>query len=310
MDTLNWNGLKISRLTLGTVQLGMDYGVSNKIGKPDAKEAFDILDYAKNGGITALDTSSDYGDSENVIGKYIRSKDSSPFTIVTKFSVDADSADELAVEKCIRKSVETSIERLGIESLDVLLSHNEEDILRHGDILPAILRRLKNEGLIRHAGASINTEAAIEQIVNNDVYEAVQLPFNMFDTARLNDGSIESLKNADKLVFIRSVFLQGLFFMQADNLPQGVLQYAKEPLLKLRELSQREGMSIAQMAVDFVITTPGVSSLVLGVASSEQVDENLKLFDKPRISEQTRHDIIKLYKSIKPEVMMPWKWKK
>lgn len=304
-----FDGIKISQLTLGTVQLGMDYGISNESGKPSREKAYEILRKAAEGGVTSLDTSSDYGESETVIGDYVGTLSvNSPFSVITKFSVDATAEEEVAVEQCVRSSVEHSLECLGLNQLDLLLVHNEKDVIRCGKILPKVLNTLKKEGLIRHAGASVNTDAAIRQIAETDVYEAVQLPFNMLDTGKLKRGSIQSLVKSNKLLFIRSVFLQGLFFMDPEKLPGGVLQHAKEPLQKLRQLAEQEGMSVAELAVSFVRDTEGVTSLVLGVAAPEQIQENLKLMSAPILSERARAELIGLYDSVKPEVMMPWLW--
>ena len=63
MKTIEKKGMTVSELSLGTVQLGMSYGISNSTGKPDREEAFSILDTAAEEGITVLDTAAAYGDS-------------------------------------------------------------------------------------------------------------------------------------------------------------------------------------------------------------------------------------------------------
>ncbi len=311
MKYIDFKGERISALTLGTVQLGMDYGISNTDGKPSIENAHEILRIAQKRGVTVLDTSSDYGDSEKVIGEYIAAqKTGSPFKIVTKFTVAKGSKTAEDVENSLRRTVADSLERLGVDKLDCILVHNEEDAMNYKAQIPPALKKLKDEGLIVHAGVSVNTSAAIDTILESDVYEAVQIPFNMLDTSKLRDGSIKKLSDAGMLVFVRSVFLQGLFFMDPDKLPTGVLQYAREPIEKIRALAQREGMSIAELAVSFVRDIEGISSLVLGVATPAQIEENAMLFDAPAISNKTREELLKLFDTVKPEVMMPWTWKK
>ena len=65
-------GVSISELSLGTVQLGVSYGINNQSGKPDRTQAFGILDTALTNGISALDTAAAYGDSEQVIGQWLQ----------------------------------------------------------------------------------------------------------------------------------------------------------------------------------------------------------------------------------------------
>ena len=65
-------GVSISELSLGTVQLGVSYGINNQSGKPDRTQAFGILDTALTNGISALDTAAAYGDSEQSSGSGCR----------------------------------------------------------------------------------------------------------------------------------------------------------------------------------------------------------------------------------------------
>ena len=57
------------KLILGTVQLGVDYGINNEIGKPSIADALSILEYAYKKKIRFLDTAEAYGDAQKIIGK-------------------------------------------------------------------------------------------------------------------------------------------------------------------------------------------------------------------------------------------------
>ena len=72
MKTVNIKGLDISALSLGTVQLGLSYGINNADGKPSQETANAILNAALEGGINTLDTAGAYGDSEVVIGNWLK----------------------------------------------------------------------------------------------------------------------------------------------------------------------------------------------------------------------------------------------
>src|SRR3989304_10330472 len=67
-------GIPISKLSLGTVQFGIPYGISNKNGKPNTKTVFEILEYALKNGINSFDTSPAYGRSEKILGSYLNKK--------------------------------------------------------------------------------------------------------------------------------------------------------------------------------------------------------------------------------------------
>ncbi|MFW9990208.1 MAG: aldo/keto reductase, partial [Candidatus Odinarchaeota archaeon] len=66
--------MNISKLALGTAQLGFNYGIANINGKPDKNSAMHILDYAYNNGITTFDTAPVYGNSEEILGEFISKK--------------------------------------------------------------------------------------------------------------------------------------------------------------------------------------------------------------------------------------------
>ena len=298
MKTVKQRGLEISEISLGAVQLGLNYGINNTHGKPSAETAAKILTTACEGGINVIDTASGYGDSEKVVGDFFRTYTGKKPTIVTKFKIMIDT-DKTApvedVEKILRAQVENSLETLGYDKLPLLMLHRESEMFDYGEVLPSALKKLKSEGLVERVGVSLNSTKYIDDVVKNDLYEAVQLPLNMM---------------ADVIVFIRSVFLQGLFFRDPQTLPEGVLQLAKEPLKKLNKLAEEENRSIAEIALTFIRDLDGVTSLVLGSETPEQVKENISLVNAPGISEATRSRILEIFSDIDERVLMPWTWNK
>lgn len=117
MQYENIKGMKISKFTLGTVQLGIDYGIANKGGKPDIEKSFSILKTAEELGINAYDTSEAYGDSENVLGKYFSEKSDKtiqPLIITKVRAKPGDEEEGTDLEKNITSYVEASLERLFI----------------------------------------------------------------------------------------------------------------------------------------------------------------------------------------------------
>ena len=90
-------GVSISELSLGTVQLGVSYGINNQSGKPDRTQAFGILDTALTNGISALDTAAAYGDSEQVIGQWLQTipEEKRPFITTKLKALDHSGLDAL-----------------------------------------------------------------------------------------------------------------------------------------------------------------------------------------------------------------------
>lgn len=308
---MNFDKNKISKITLGTVQLGMNYGINNAEGKPSEELASQVLQTAIDGGITSFDTSSDYGTSEKVVGDFFKDKEDRPI-IVTKFGVKhlEDNLSELDIEKIVRKEVETSLERLHLNKLPLLLSHSEKDVEVHGKKLINVLKRLQNENLVDKMGSSLNHFEFVDMVLANDIFEAVQLPLNMMDVKNANGDGIKKLADKGLTVFIRSVFLQGLFFRDPETLPNGVLQNAKEPLWKIRKIAEEENMSIAGMAISYIRDLKGVSSLVMGAEKPEQVKENIDLINVKSISDVAREKLTLAFKDVDERVLQPWLWNK
>ncbi len=306
---MNFDKNKISKITLGTVQLGMNYGINNAGGKPSEELASQVLSTAINGGITSFDTSSDYGTSEKVVGDFFRTQKEMPI-IVTKFGVGSfdNPLSEKEVETKIRAQVENSLERLGYNKLPLLLSHSERDIEVYGKTLIDILKKLQNENLVDKMGSSLNHFPYVDMVLENDIFEAVQVPLNMMDVKNATGNSIKKLAERDIMVFVRSVFLQGLFFRDPDTLPDGVLQNAKEPLKKVRKIAEEENMSIAGLAIAYIRDLQGVSSLVMGAEKPEQVKENIKLVNVKGISDTAREKITLAFKDVDEHVLRPWLW--
>lgn len=273
--------LRVSRMTLGTVQLGMDYGVANSAGKPTAETAFAVLDAARDGGVACLDTARLYGDSENVIGAYRAARPNADFSIVTKFRIDAAKGTSRAdIYAQIEGSVNASRGALGIEKLPLLMLHSADDISDFGDAVPNALNELMARGLIGRAGSSVYTGKQIDKMLEYDLLTAVQLPMNLFDRRIINGGQLEALRRKGITVFVRSVFLQGLFFM--EELPKGFAK-AKPFVKKLREIARREGRSVSELALLPIRDLPGVTSLVLGAETAAQVSENTALINAPSL---------------------------
>ncbi len=310
MDYIKFNGKDISKITLGTVQLGMNYGINNSDGKPSDEVAGQILSTAVKGGITALDTSSAYGTSEKVLGDYFKKNNIKKPTIITKFRIMSheNPLSKLQAEKKIIEQVENSLENLGCNKLPLLLIHNEYDLDVYGEVVINTLKKLQREGLVEKLGASLNHFSYVDKVIKSDIFEAVQIPLNMMDVKNAYGNEIKRLIKENMFIFVRSVFLQGLFFKNPESLPQGVLQNAKEPLKKIRKIAEEENMSIAGLAIAYVRDLEGVSSLVMGAEKPEQVNDNINLINVKKLSDMAREKITAAFKDVDDRVLCPWLW--
>lgn len=308
-------GLTFSRLTLGTVQLGLPYGIANKNGKPDETTASTILDAAVAGGITSFDTANTYGNAEQVLSDYFehRPQRQPRPLIVTKMHLRADAGTTPEeVERMMYANAASSLGNLRLTKLPVLMLHNPEVLDTHEETVTRVAKQLVKEGLVERMGVSLRvyTHAQFDELwqtVQDDVYEAVQVPINILDTRLLAYRGLQRLDQAGKLVFARSVFLQGLLFMEDRELPNH-LRDAAAPLSVLRAVAAREGMTVAQLAFSFVRDLPEIDSLVFGAETPGQVRDNLRLFHGPAISEAARAEILASFADMPEHIVNPAVW--
>lgn len=279
--------MRISPMTLGTVQLGMNYGIANNAGKPDEEKSFSILRTALEGGVTALDTARAYGDSELVIGRFLKQWQGETPAIITKIpTLQGNSPKEL--EKFVTDSVEQSLERLGINKLEAVMLHGAKDPIIHGKACADAMKALLDHGYTDKVGVSVYTAEDIEGMLPYEIFSVTQVPMSIFDQQLIAGGSIAKLQERDYTVFVRSVFLQGLFFLDPEKVDDPVLvEHAVPKIRLLKSVAQELGMSIAQLAIAFMRDCAGVTSLVLGADTPEQVKSNAAYFDAPALEAAT-----------------------
>lgn len=298
------NGYKISELTLGTVQLGIPYGVNNDKGMPSFEESSRILDTALSSGIVSFDTARGYGESELVLKRYFDG-DKREHTLITK--VVFRDVDKSGVKARLFDLTRESINRLGIERIPFLKLHNQDMIELYGDTLLYAMQDLKREGLVDGIGVSFSDKSRLTELTDGVGFDCVQLPANIFDSGVITDGSVKRLADSGCAVFVRSVYLQGLFFKDTNTLPERI-KSAKRPLDKLHALANDAGVSMAELAITFIRDAEGISSLVLGCDTPEQLLESVSLINAPKISPEIAKEAMNIALEVEPVVIKPWEW--
>ena len=122
------------KLGLGTVQFGLNYGISNHHGIPSADEIVRILRLAEERGIRYLDTAAEYGRSEETLGEQINAGGFSDFRVVTK-TPKAASVDSERNAREFHTTFMRSLERLRLNAVYGLLIHRAEDLISGGSRL-------------------------------------------------------------------------------------------------------------------------------------------------------------------------------
>ncbi len=254
--------MNYSSLMLGTVQFGMAYGVANTHGKPTYETVKNILREAFDGGINALDTAPEYGDSEEVIGKALNELGLlGKFKTVTKIPRIPENCDP---EKFIETSLKDSLIRLQQEVISAALIHVEED-----SVYLDILKSMKAKGLIEEAGISLNTLAYKDAGAEAD---CLQVPCSILDH-RFD----HCFDHGERHCFIRGAYLQGMLLMPEKGV------FVREILEKRREL-ETLGIPMAELALRYLFAKPGSKSVLTGVETLEQLRENLRIAQLPPLS--------------------------
>ncbi|MCA2770971.1 MAG: aldo/keto reductase [Cytophagales bacterium] len=250
-------------IVLGTVQFGLDYGISNSSGKTKIDEAFRILSLASDKQITTLDTAYAYGDSLDVIGRF-HNETRLFFLINSKFKTDNNLS--------ISEQLERTLEKLRVDCLETYFYHRCEDLGRSD--VDQELNSLKLKGYIKKIGVSIYTNSEFKRAIETENIDVIQIPFNLLDNFSKRGSLIQSAKEQGKEIQCRSVFLQGLFFMESNNLPaklKDLIPY----LNKLKELAQKMKISVEGMALKYALNQSLIDNVLIGVNTQDQLASNL-----------------------------------
>lgn len=266
---------------LGTVQFGLRYGINNAGGQPDRSVVFAILDQALDAGIDCWDTAVAYGEAENVLGDYIRQRRcAGSVRIVSKLRPDfVDTIDKGVTIAAVRKELEDSLQRLGVETLEGYLLHRSSQLALPG--MADALQDIRDRGLVRQVGVSVYEPDEAMAVLQTDWMDAVQVPYNILDRRLDRAGFFSGLSGRQRPlnIYARSALLQGLLLMKEDRTPEhlaGIKPYLRE----LDSMLGRYGLDRFSGAVQFVMEHNGVDHLVFGVETSEQLAEYLKLREK------------------------------
>ena len=189
------------KLSIGTVQIGLDYGISNQVGKVAFNEVQKILTFAKKHNITYLDTAMAYGLSEEVIGLYRKKNNDKDFKIITKIPDTKHSTIS------INDMLEHALIRLSCDHVYALLLHTAENINKS---TYAQLLSLKEQGKIKKLGVSVYSPEQAFLIAKNFNIDLIQLPLNIFDQRFIESGCLQFLKDKGIEIHTRSLFIQGL----------------------------------------------------------------------------------------------------
>lgn len=292
-------------ITLGTVQLGMAYGVGRR-GRPDDAEAASILRVAINGGITRWDTARIYGDAEERIGAFLEGTTGQQ--IVTKLAPVAKGINaEADIVATLDASIAASCCALRRKQLDVVLFHQSSDMFRPG--VMAHLARLSASGRIGALGASVYSPAGALACIADSRITHLQVPFNVLDARWLESEFQDAVAaRPDVQIHIRSAFLQGLLIGPESIWPLW-LDDRREIYLALERLvTEFRRQNRKDLCLSYVRSFPWVRSVVIGVHLATQLSEILTLAQEDVLTTDQCRAVRRAFSGIPERLLNPSKW--
>jgi len=321
--TLGKCGLRVSEIGLGCWQLGGDFGPMR------SKRSKAILAAADECGVTFWDTADVYGGgmSESRIEQYVH--DNHPDVIVaTKVGRHGALFPDGYSKEKLRANIAGSAMRLGVETLDLVQLHCvPPELLKAGDIL-AWMEDFRSEGLIRSFGASVETLEEALMVVEHPHLTSLQIIFNIFRQNAVSELFPAALAN-DVGIIVRLPLASGVlsgkmnreqtfaesdhrrynrngeFFSQGETFSGVPFETALDLVNEISAWAPA-GMSMAQMAMRWILDHPAVSTVITGASRPEQVKENASVSALSTLSPDLHRKLADFYRQkVEPEIVVP-----
>lgn len=276
---------------LGTVQLGMPYGINNGV-MPSEDYSVDLLKTAYDQGVRFLDSARAYGKSLEVIGNYHSKYPDSKFKVYSKFmasdiSIDFDSM------------VKFQLEILHLEKLEGLYFHRFDEYSEN----PELLKKIKGNDKILSAGVSLYQSSELKKVLQDPDVDLVQIPYSIFHHhSKMREALIS--KSSHKKIFSRSIYLQGLLFLPYEKLT-GVLSPFVEVRKFIDQLSVKLNMTKDQLAVSYVLEQDKIDGILFGAETHEQVRANVV---SPAHTSLNWNELLKDMPVVSDEILHPGNW--
>ena len=257
----------LSKLSIGSAQFGMKYGLNNCEGEVNQSEVNHILDLAIKSGITSIDTARAYGNSEKKLGNYLQNS-KGQWDVITKIS-------DLNIS--IENQIIDSTNNLGQKPTTVL-AHSYD--LWVNDIFQDQINEIKEKNSIEKIGLSLYHNEEIEEVLKNfKNVDVIQLPINILDTRLIKNGIIKRIYENDIEIHARSIFLQGMFFLSQEEIKKKFDDVC-EAINFLKKIIKDQNINLAEYSLLFVLNLRYISKVIIGIDSKMQLKENIFTINK------------------------------
>ncbi len=288
----------INRLGFGAWQLGN----TDFWGHMSIEDGVDLVNYAIQKGVHFFDTAPGYaaGMSERIIGMAISDKREN-VVINTKLGHTADGETDFSVFS-LKEQIYDSMERLQTDYIDSVILHNPSmDILEGKSLHFQELKKLKEEGMIRAYGVSIDTYEELKAVVENLEIDVVEILFNIFfqEPSRLFKKAKEKGISLVAKVPLDSGWLTGKYDEFSEF--EGIRSRWDDETIATRASLVREVKNITgandltKYAIAFVLSYPEITAVIPGIKTKEQLDDHL-INSNFKLDNKIKKELIDLYK--------------
>jgi len=308
------HGLRLPRLGLGTASLG------NFLGAISDEQAIDTIRSAHDAGIRYLDTAPLYGHglAERRVGAALREVPRADLVISSKVGrllrADAPRDESQYVDgepfytdvpatgpvwdfsyDGVRTSMEESLDRLGLGSVDILHLHDPDDHYEEASTTAyAALRDLRAAGTVKAISAGMNRTEVLTTLVENLDLDLVLLAgrYTLLDQSSLSD-LLPACRRRGTKVIVGGVFNSGILL---DPSPQARYDYVTAPAgivekaQRIKAVCDRHDVPLAAAAIQFPFAHPQVASVLIGARSAEELAMDLDLL-QVAIPDKLWHDL-------------------
>ena len=270
---LGRTNLNISELSLGTVELGLDYGISHNgdARRPSEIDAARLLHFALDRGINFIDTARAYGEAERIIGAALKER-RHEYVLASKVLPGRNEA---------RSQVDASLVALRTDYVDIMMIHCRADQVQPDRETFESLDRARTEGKIRFIGASVYGPEAATAAVCCGWFDCVEAGYSALDR-RIENEMLPLAEAKDIGVIARSVLLKGALSERYLLLPE-TLEPLKACVAKLAQLAG-SAAQLPELAYRYAGGRRLPHSLLVGTASPAEIDACIGYLERGPLS--------------------------
>jgi len=282
----------MNKVIIGTVQFGIDYGITNKTGKIEEKDLEKIFEFCDENKLYLFDTAQDNGESENILSKYVKIYPN--FKIITKFKFKKDI--DLEVNKSIEK----------FEKIHYFLLHS------FNDYKDDLINKLLMYKQIDKIGVSIYNVEEAKILLKDMRIKVIQLPFNYIDNQWDDIDFFELLeKRKDIEIHVRSIFLQGILLnpiiRNPLNIPKKDFDFLNE---KIELICNKFNLTKLELCFAYINSIKWINKFLIGIDNLDHLILNFKIINNNIILNENQLNFIKEeMKDVNKIICNPSLWK-